>query len=69
MKRNVGNLDSGLRIIVGVALIALVLMNVIGWWGWIGVVPLITGVFRFCPAYRLLGISSCQRKSLDKPSH
>ncbi|HSH47745.1 MAG TPA: DUF2892 domain-containing protein [Halomonas sp.] len=39
MKRNVGNLDSGLRIIVGVALIALVLMSVIGWWRWVGVIP------------------------------
>lgn len=65
MKRNIGNLDSGLRILVGLILIALTLMSVIGWWGWIGVVPLATGLFRFCPAYRLLGISSCQRSAKE----
>ncbi|QEA40599.1 DUF2892 domain-containing protein [Pistricoccus aurantiacus] len=66
MKRNMGNIDSGLRIAVGLILIALTLASMIGWWGWIGVVPLVTGLFRFCPAYRLLGVSTCQRKSLDK---
>jgi hypothetical protein len=34
-------------------------MNVIGPWGYIGVVPILTGVFRFCPAYPLLGINTC----------
>lgn len=67
MKHNIGNIDRGLRIVIGLALIALAVMNVIGWWGWIGLVPLLTGLFRFCPAYRLLGISTCQRKALDKP--
>jgi len=31
----------------------------VGWWGWLGVVPLATGLFRFCPMYRLLGMSTC----------
>ncbi|MGC3872501.1 YgaP family membrane protein [Halomonas sp. GXIMD04776] len=69
MKPNVGNVERGIRIAAGLILIALTLTSVIGWWGWIGIVPLITGLFRFCPAYRLLGINTCKRKPLDKPSH
>lgn len=60
MKTNVGTLDRILRIAIGVLLIALSLFGVIGWWGLIGVLPLATGLFRFCPAYPLLGISTCK---------
>lgn len=59
MKINVGGIDRILRIVVGLALIALAATGTVGIWGWIGVVPLLTGVFQFCPAYTLLGISSC----------
>lgn len=61
MKANVGTLDRALRVIAGLLLIALSLFGVIGLWGWIGVVPLATGLFSFCPAYRLLGLSTCKR--------
>lgn len=60
MKANVGTIDRTLRIIVGLALIALSLAGMIGVWGWIGVLPLATGIFRFCPAYTLLGIKMCK---------
>jgi hypothetical protein len=60
MKANVGGIDRGLRIAVGLLLIALAVSGVIGAWGWIGVLPLATGLFRFCPAYPLLGINSCK---------
>lgn len=60
MQANVGGLDKVVRIIAGVILIALAATGTIGIWGWIGVLPLVTGVFNFCPAYRLLGISSCK---------
>ena len=60
MKINVGSIDRVLRIIVGLALIALTAAGIIGVWGWIGVIPLLTGIFRFCPAYTLLGMSTCQ---------
>lgn len=60
MKANVGTLDRGLRIVVGLLLIGLTLGGVIGLWGWIGVLPLATGLFRFCPAYTLLGIKTCK---------
>ena len=56
---NVGGLDRIARIVVGLALIALTLSGQIGLWGWIGVVPLATGVVRWCPAYLPLGLSTC----------
>ena len=62
MKANIGTLDRSLRIAAGLILIALSLAGVIGLWVWIGVVPLATGIFRFCPAYPLLGISTCKMK-------
>ena len=61
MKTNVGTIDRVLRILVGALLIALTLTGTIGLWGWIGLVPLATGVVRFCPLYPLLGISTCKQ--------
>jgi hypothetical protein len=62
MKVNVGSMDRVLRIVAGVALITLAATGTIGLWGWIGIVPLLTGIFRFCPAYALLGKSTCPMK-------
>jgi uncharacterized membrane protein required for colicin V production len=59
MKANVGGIDRVLRIVLGIALIALTLAGTIGAWGWIGVVPLATGLIKFCPLYSLLGMSTC----------
>ena len=59
MGKNVGNIDKVLRIVAGAALIGLTLAGIIGWWGWIGVVPLATGLLGWCPAYSLLGIKTC----------
>ena len=59
MKLNVGGIDRILRIVVGIVLIGLAATGTVGWWGWLGVVPLATGLFRFCPMYRLLGMSTC----------
>lgn len=56
---NMGTLDRVIRITAGAVLIGLAATGQIGAWGWIGVVPLATGIFRFCPAYRLLGIRTC----------
>jgi hypothetical protein len=58
MKCNVGNADRAIRIIAGLVLIGLAATGTIGMWGWIGIVPILTGVFRFCPAYPLLGINT-----------
>jgi hypothetical protein len=59
MKANVGGLDRILRIVVGLVLVALAVTGTVGAWGYIGVVPILTGFFRFCPAYLPFGISSC----------
>ncbi|MBL8335025.1 MAG: DUF2892 domain-containing protein [Rubrivivax sp.] len=59
MKSNVGGLDRILRIVAGLALIALTLTGQIGLWGWVGLVPLGTALLGFCPAYTLLGINTC----------
>lgn len=58
MKCNVGGIDRVLRITVGLVLVGLAASNVVGLWGWIGIVPLATGLFKFCPLYPMLGISS-----------
>lgn len=66
MKINVGGMDRVLRIVVGIVLIALALMGTIGAWGWIGIVPLATGLFRFCPAYTLFGMNTCPMQQDEK---
>ncbi len=63
MKANVGGIDRILRIVVGLALIALTLTGTIGVWGWIGVVPLATAAMGFCPLYTVLGMSTCPTKT------
>ena len=56
---NVGSADKIARLVVGALLIVLALTNVIGVWGWIGVVPIATALMNWCPAYTLLGINTC----------
>ncbi|MDG6773684.1 DUF2892 domain-containing protein [Thiomicrorhabdus sp. ZW0627] len=56
---NVGRLDQMIRIIVGALLIIASLAGLIGAWGYIGIIPLLTGFFRWCPLYKLLGIQTC----------
>ncbi|MFA5529284.1 MAG: DUF2892 domain-containing protein [Thiohalomonadaceae bacterium] len=60
MKQNVGGMDKTLRIVAGVALIGLTLAGTLPAWGWIGVVPLATGLMGFCPLYPLVGV--CTKK-------
>jgi membrane-associated protease RseP (regulator of RpoE activity) len=62
MKINVGNIDRVLRIVAGIILITLAATGLFSPWGWIGVVPLLTGIFKFCPAYALLGLNTCPMK-------
>lgn len=60
MQWNVGGWDRVLRIVVGVVLIGLAAFGVVGWWGWLGLVPLLTGVLRLCPMYLPFGLSTCR---------
>lgn len=62
MKLNVGGIDRLARIVVGLALIALATTGTVGAWACLGVVPLVTGLVRFCPLYTLMGLSTCARR-------
>jgi len=62
MKPNVGTIDRVIRIGGGLLLIGLAASGMVGAWGYIGLVPLLTGIFRFCPAYPLLGMNTCPMK-------
>ncbi|MFM5917397.1 MAG: DUF2892 domain-containing protein [Novosphingobium sp.] len=59
-KTNVGSADRLLRIILGLGLIALVFVGPKTAWGWIGIVPLVTGLMRTCPLYSLIGVNTCK---------
>ena len=61
-KINVGGADRMLRILLGLVLIALVFVGPKTPWGWVGLVPLLTGLFRMCPLYSLIGVSTCPRR-------
>jgi hypothetical protein len=62
MEINVGSADRVIRIVAGACLIGATLAGFIGVWGWIGIVPILTGTFRFCPAYLPFGFSTCATK-------
>jgi hypothetical protein len=58
MKTNIGSIDRTLRIVIGLSLLATgFFLN--SWWGLVGIVPILTAVVRFCPAYLPLGINTC----------
>jgi hypothetical protein len=63
MPRNEGTIDRALRIILGLALLAIVFVGPQTPWGWVGLVPLATGLMGYCPLYSLLGINTCALKS------
>ncbi len=62
MLRNEGTVDRALRIIVGIVLLALVFVGPKTAWGWVGLVPLLTGLVGTCPIYSLLGVNTCPRR-------
>ncbi|MFI5336791.1 MAG: DUF2892 domain-containing protein [Opitutales bacterium] len=65
MKSNVGSIDRAIRIILGLAILAAG-YHYKSWWGLIGFLPLLTGLFGFCPPYTWLGINTCPAKPVDK---
>ena len=64
MKANVGSADKILRIVAGLGLLSLILIleGNARWWGLVGLVPLATGLFNFCPLYALIGVNTCPVK-------
>ncbi len=59
MKKNEGNLDRTMRVAAGLLLIGLAATHTVGAWGYIGVVPLLTGAIGMCPLYSILGLNTC----------
>ncbi len=58
---NVGGIDRVLRIVAGLAILSLVFIGPQTPWGWLGMIPLLTGAIGFCPAYPLLGMNTCKK--------
>lgn len=67
MKTNIGTIDRVLRIAVGLILMGLAYAGTVGAWGWIGVIPLATGVVGWCALYQLLGIKTCRTDLGQRP--
>jgi hypothetical protein len=61
MKQNVGNPERIIRIIVGLVVVSLVFIGPQSPWGWLGLIPLATGLIGWCPPYSLLGINTCKK--------
>jgi hypothetical protein len=64
MTQNIGNIERIIRIVGGLVLIALAATSTVGVWGWLGLVPLATGLVGWCPPYTLLGINTCKNKNI-----
>ena len=66
MTTNIGGIERILRIVIGLVLVALAATGQIGVWGWLGLVPLATGLIGWCPPYSLLGINTCPMKPAEE---
>ena len=65
--KNVGSADRIVRVIIGLAILSLFYCYPNAWWRYytlIGLVPLLTGLFSFCPLYSMLGMSTCPTKKV-----
>ena len=63
MTTNIGSIDRVLRVIIGLALLWYALFAAptgYNWIGWIGVIPLVTALLSWCPAYTIFGIKTCK---------
>lgn len=63
LKRNEGTIDRVLRIVLGAVLISLVFIGPQTAWGWVGIIPLATGLLGSCPIYSILGLNTCPMKN------
>jgi hypothetical protein len=64
MTTNIGGIERILRIVIGLVLIALAATGQVGVWGWVGLVPVATGLIGWCPPYSLLGINTCKKRKV-----
>jgi len=61
MNTNAGNIDRTFRVLLGITLLALVFVGPQTPWGWLGIIPLATGLIGWCPLYAILGFNTCAR--------
>lgn len=61
--KNAGTIDRSIRVVVGLILLSGVFIGPQTLWGWVGLVPLVTGLVGFCPLYKLVGLNTCPIKS------
>lgn len=59
---NEGNIDRAIRVVLGLILVGLVFIGPQSVWGWVGIVPLVTGLIGFCPLYKVFGLNTCPLK-------
>jgi hypothetical protein len=59
MNTNIGTFDRNARVVIGLVLIAATLFGFVGLWGYVGIIAVVTGLTRVCPAYRFFGYSTC----------
>jgi len=64
MPTNIGGIERILRTVIGLVLIALAATGQVGVWGWVGLVPVATGLIGWCPPYSLLGINTCKNRKI-----
>lgn len=62
-RKNEGTIDRALRVVIGIVLLALVFVGPKTPFGWLGIIPLATGLIGSCPLYTLLGLSTCPLKT------
>lgn len=62
MTQNIGGIEKAIRIVLGVALLGwgFVLSDPMNYWGAIGIVPLVTALIGWCPAWSIFGVNTCK---------
>ncbi len=60
MQKNIGGMERVIRILVGVGILSLVFIGPETKWGYLGLIPIATGIIGWCPPYALLGINTCK---------
>lgn len=61
--RNEGTVDRTLRVVVGIGILSLAFVGPQSPWGYLGLLPIVTGLLGTCPAYTILGLSTCPMKA------
>lgn len=65
LKRNEGNLDRIVRVVLGFAVLSLVFVGPQTLWGLVGLIFIVTGLVGMCPIYRILGINTCGKEGCE----